>query len=167
MQMLRCLFFLEAYCQFTLSAIHLPGVNNDLTDDLSRTRLLCFLQKIGVHQPTETMIPDSLLQWLLHPQMDWPSPAWMQLFSISVTKIADSTHRTFLSSLRRFLCVYSIPFSPLSWCQNQFDVTTPHTSHPRAYHPKPLKPIWLVFAICRLYWGYQNQGSTRPYLDFG
>ena len=45
MQMLRCLLFLEACCQFILSAIHLPGVNNDLADDLSRNRLSCFLQK--------------------------------------------------------------------------------------------------------------------------
>ena len=71
MQMLRCLLFLEAYCQFTLSALHLPGVNNGLADDLSRNRLSCFLQKIRVHQLTESVIPDSLLQWLLHPQMDW------------------------------------------------------------------------------------------------
>lgn len=45
MQLLRCLFFLEAYFQFHLSAAYLPGVANDLADDLSRDRLAAFLSK--------------------------------------------------------------------------------------------------------------------------
>ena len=86
MQMLRCLFFIEAYYQFTLSATHLPGMSNDLADNLSRNRLQSFLHKMGGQQTTQTIIPDSLLQWLLHQHMDWTSQTWMQQFGSSVTR---------------------------------------------------------------------------------
>ena len=36
MQLLRCLFFLEAHFQFQISATYLPGVLNECVDDLSR-----------------------------------------------------------------------------------------------------------------------------------
>ncbi len=35
MQMLRCLFFIEAHNQFKIPAIHIPGTENVLADDLS------------------------------------------------------------------------------------------------------------------------------------
>ena len=47
MQRLRCLFFVEARHQFQLTAIHVPGVENDLADDLSRDRLVSFRAKSG------------------------------------------------------------------------------------------------------------------------
>ena len=43
MQMLRCLFFIEAQCQCTIVASHIPGRHNDLADDLSRNRANIFL----------------------------------------------------------------------------------------------------------------------------
>lgn len=84
MQMLRCLFFAEAHFQFKMMAIHLPGIHNELADDLSRNRLSQFLAKLPKANKTPTNIPSSLLQWLLHPKMDWTSPSWMELFSSSV-----------------------------------------------------------------------------------
>jgi hypothetical protein len=82
--MLRCLFFIEATHQFKLSAEHIAGVKNDLADDLSRAKLTSFMSKMGGCDPTPSIIPISLLQWLLHPELDWTCPSWTQLFSSSV-----------------------------------------------------------------------------------
>ena len=46
MHLLRCLHFYEAYYECTIVAEHIPGVENGLADDLSRNRLLFFLQKV-------------------------------------------------------------------------------------------------------------------------
>ena len=86
MQMLRCLFFIEAQHQFRLSAVHIAGVRNDLADSLSRNDAKAFLTKREACDTKPSMIPPSILQWLLHPELDWTCPSWMQLFSSSVTK---------------------------------------------------------------------------------
>ena len=80
MQMLRCLFFIEAKRQFKLTAVHVPGVHNDLADDLSRNRLSTFLAKKPDADCT-TIIPVSLLQWLTNSKLEWTSPVWMQQFT--------------------------------------------------------------------------------------
>lgn len=86
MQMLRCLFFIEAHHQFEIEATHIPGIHNDLADDLSRNNLASFLLKTSNSDQNPSPIPSSLLQWLLHPAMDWTSPNWMELFSSFVRK---------------------------------------------------------------------------------
>lgn len=86
MQLLRCLFFIEAHFQFRLTATHIPGVENDLADDLSRNNIVQFLEKSKLANPNPSTIPPSLLQWLLHPNMDWTCPSWTRLFSSSVHK---------------------------------------------------------------------------------
>ena len=42
----RCLFFLEAWFEFELTATHLPGRLNTLVDDLSRNHLSHFFPRI-------------------------------------------------------------------------------------------------------------------------
>ena len=86
MQLLRCLFFIEAHFQFHLRAIHLPGALNAPADDLSRNRLSAFLEKVPEANPLPSPVPPSLLQWLLHPRLDWTSPTWTQLFISSVQR---------------------------------------------------------------------------------
>ena len=86
MRMLRCLFFVEAHFQFSLTASHIPGVHNNLADDLYRNRLPSFLCKMPNVDCTPSIIPHSLLQWLLYPNLDWTSPSWTALFSSSVHK---------------------------------------------------------------------------------
>ena len=86
MQLLRCLFFVEATCQFHLTAAHLPGVLNECADDLSRNRLPAFHRKMPQAASHPSPIPPSLLQWLLHPDLNWTSPSWTQQFSSSVTR---------------------------------------------------------------------------------
>lgn len=70
MQMLRGLFFVEAHCQFNLSALHIAGQQIDLADDLSRDRRSAFLEKNPDAFINPTNVPLSLLQWLLHPVKD-------------------------------------------------------------------------------------------------
>ena len=45
MHLLRCLHFIEAAYCFVLVASHVPGIQNELADDLSRNRLCFFCQK--------------------------------------------------------------------------------------------------------------------------
>ena len=100
MHMLRCLFFIEGHHQFRLSAIHIPGIHNDLADDLSRNNLSAFFAGASSSEKIRTQIPPLLLQWLLNPDMDWTSPSWTVLFSSK--GIAASTHKTYGSALCRF-----------------------------------------------------------------
>ena len=67
--------FVEARYQFNWP----PTLHNTLVDDLSRNYLPSFLTKMT--NPNPSLISPSLLQWLLHPHIDW-----MQLFDISVKK---------------------------------------------------------------------------------
>ena len=84
--MLRCLFFIETQCGFSVRAVHLPGVHNMLADNLSRNELQLFLERMPASEREPTFIPSSLLQWLLHPSMDWTSPRWTALFASTVHK---------------------------------------------------------------------------------
>ena len=86
MQLLRCLSFIEARKQFTLSAMHLPGIQNTLADDLSRNRLSAFLEGKPDANPSPSIVPVSLLQWLLDPKVEWTSPAWMEQFNTFVPR---------------------------------------------------------------------------------
>ena len=85
MQLLRCLFFVEAYLQFQISASHVAGLHNGLADDLSRNRLPSFLKKKPDANVVSSVLPISLLQWLLSSQ-EWTSPTWMQQFTTFVLR---------------------------------------------------------------------------------
>ena len=81
MQMLRCLFFIEAHFQCQVSAVHVPGVCNNLAD-----RLASFFSKMRSAERNPSPIPHSLLQWLLDPKLDWTSPNWMERFNFIVRR---------------------------------------------------------------------------------
>lgn len=80
MHLLRCLFFFEASFDYHLSAMHVPGVQNVLADDLSRGRLASFLQKAPAMAQTPTSIPQALREMVFNP-MDWTSAKWRSLFN--------------------------------------------------------------------------------------
>lgn len=86
MQLLRCLFFIEAYYHFSLSAHHIAGTRNVWADDLSRNRLAAFKTKVPHADPYPTPLPPPLLQWLINPNLDWTSPSWMQQLTIFVKR---------------------------------------------------------------------------------
>ena len=54
MQMLRCLFFVEAHFQFQLHTVHIPGKHTSLADHLSRNHLHAFLSE------TQSATPSSI-----------------------------------------------------------------------------------------------------------
>ena len=103
MQLLHYLFFLEAHFQFQLSAYHLPGVLNDCADDLSRNPLPSFQAKTPTADTYSSFIPllSSTVATASRPQLDISNldPA-VQFFCKK--GIANSTHKTYQSALRRF-----------------------------------------------------------------
>ena len=56
MHLIRCLVFLEAWFGFEVEAVHLPGRENMLADDLSRNRLSAFLSKALSPDPAPTLL---------------------------------------------------------------------------------------------------------------
>ena len=103
MQLLHCLFFIEAYFQFKLIAAHLPGIHNELADDLSRNRLPAFLAKFPDADTVPSLIPPSLLVVAISSGtgLDVSSlDSTVQFFSSR--GVAPSTNKTYQSALRRF-----------------------------------------------------------------
>ena len=86
MHLVRCLFFLEAWFSFELVAVHLPGRENMLADDLSRNRLSAFLSKAPSANPAPAPLPPGLPELLLD-QDGWMSPSWTRRFGTIVTMV--------------------------------------------------------------------------------
>ena len=78
MALLRCLHFITAKFNNILSAVHLPGVDNELADALSRNNLAYFLSHNPQASPLPSLIPTPLVDLLT---MDWTSPSWNSTFS--------------------------------------------------------------------------------------
>ena len=57
MHLLHCLFFMEAWFQFELVAVHIPGTLNTRADDLSHDRLCSFFSKAPEMDPKLTAVP--------------------------------------------------------------------------------------------------------------
>ena len=88
MHLLRCLFFFESHFNFSFMASHIPGVDNDLADDLSRDNLESFMQKqSGVALPIPTTIPFPLLDMLVITKPDWTSQSWRDMFNGTLNKV--------------------------------------------------------------------------------
>lgn len=80
MQLLRCLFFIKAYFEISLSAIHIKGEENVGADAISRNNLFVFFAQVPQADPYPTPIPQSAVDLLVLQQPDWLSPDWSQLF---------------------------------------------------------------------------------------
>ena len=84
MHLLRCLFFIEAEYQFTLSVAHIAGVANDLADDLSRDQLSSFHSKVPHARRQPAPIPPALPELLWETHAMWTSSTWIKRFSTTV-----------------------------------------------------------------------------------
>ena len=73
--MLRCLFFLEAKFSLTLTAVHVPGVNNGAADAISRNRLDMFFHLVPQAQQGPCPVPRGLVGRLVV-QEQWTSDVW-------------------------------------------------------------------------------------------
>ena len=80
MHLLRCLFFIEARCDFQLICVHIPGHQNDCADDLSRNCLPSFIAKVTEAHPLPSPVPPTLLELLVSQELDFLLPRWSNLF---------------------------------------------------------------------------------------
>lgn len=76
MHLLRCMHFFTARHDITVSAVHVPGVNNSRADALSRDNIESFLQITPEAQSQPTAVPQQLWSVVVEQQIDWLSPAW-------------------------------------------------------------------------------------------
>lgn len=77
--MLRCLFFLEAKFNFSIVAQHVPGVNNQPADALSRDQLPLFLQLKPTANRTPTFVDNRVVKGLVSTQ-EWTTMSWSKWF---------------------------------------------------------------------------------------
>ena len=80
MHLLRCLFFIRAYFQISVRAVHIPGQHNCIADAISRNNLDYFFSQVPQAASRCTIVPRNLLKLLVEQQPDWTSPAWTRLF---------------------------------------------------------------------------------------
>ena len=80
MHLLRCLFFIRAYFEISLWAVHVPGIQNGWADAISRDNLSYFFSQVPGAVDRQEVIPHPLVQLLVEQSPDWTSRAWIQLF---------------------------------------------------------------------------------------
>lgn len=80
MHLLRCLFFIRAFFQVSVWAVHVPGQQNCMADAISRNNLAYLFSQVPEAANRHTVIPTALLSLLVEQRPDWTSPAWTQLF---------------------------------------------------------------------------------------
>ena len=80
MELIRNIFFILA--QFNLFQVseHLPGVHNGAADALSRNNVSSFRSQVPWAMSQPSVIPEELLQRLVHQLPDWMSENWITLW---------------------------------------------------------------------------------------
>ena len=89
MHLLRCLFFFEAHYQFQVVAVHVPGKENVLADDLSRDHLSSFLSKAPQMAQVASTFPQQLPAVLLTPG-NWMCPRWTKTFASFFNEVSPA-----------------------------------------------------------------------------
>ena len=80
MQLIRCLFFIQAFFGIKLQAVHIPGHLNVAADAISRDYIKVFHMQVPEAHPAPSIIPAALMDLLAHHQLDWTSPDRSRLF---------------------------------------------------------------------------------------
>ena len=86
MHLMRCLFYVEAYHEFTLHCTHLPGSLNTVADALSRNALPSFRLQMQEADPLPYALLPRLIDALLRKDLDWLSPTWTAHFTFITRK---------------------------------------------------------------------------------
>ena len=90
MHLLRCLSFYCALYSFSMSCVHILGVENVVADALSRDNLTLvssvFPQALLKH------IPSPIVELLITSRPDWGLPTWIDLFVGSLTGGLQTPH---------------------------------------------------------------------------
>lgn len=79
MHLMRSLFFFTASFDIQLIGGYIPGSINTAADALSRDNQSSFFSQVPSAKREPTVIPECLLQALVHGQPDWTSLSWTQL----------------------------------------------------------------------------------------
>ncbi len=90
MQLLRCLFFYAAYYKFSVTARHLPGMENTGADAISRDNATLFLSTYPQANQVPVPIPPALTQLAMLCKHDWRSRIWKQLVASTLSKALPS-----------------------------------------------------------------------------
>ena len=86
MELIRNLFFILA--QFILFLVaDLPGVHNGAADALSRNNVSSFRSQVPWAMSQPSVIPEELLQLLVHQLPDWTSENWITLWRNFLLKV--------------------------------------------------------------------------------
>ena len=83
MHLLHCLSFYCAFYSFSMSCVHIPGVENVVADALSRDNLT--LVSSLLPQASLEHILSPIVELLITTRPDWGSPTWIDLFVGSLT----------------------------------------------------------------------------------
>ena len=87
MQLLRCLFFVTAYFELGMRAMHVPGHLNSWADAISRNNAGLFLSQATEASRSPSPVSLQLMDLLLRQKSDWTSEAWSQLFVNSLRPV--------------------------------------------------------------------------------
>ena len=87
MQLLRSLFFITAYLEIALEAVHIPGHHNTGADAISRDNLILFHSQVPEARPSPTPLPAAVSDLLVHQRPDWTSPSWSRLFRTCLQQV--------------------------------------------------------------------------------
>ena len=85
--LLRCLFFITAAFEITLVASHIQGKDNVKADAISRNNLSLFRLQAPEASQAGTVIPESIVELLIHQRPDWTSQSWCRLFTNSLLQV--------------------------------------------------------------------------------
>ena len=119
--MMRCLMiiYVEAFHEFTLGCVHVPGAANTAADTLSRNALTSFFVQVPEADPDPLHIPPAA--------GGGPAQRGHRLanaglegavrYYILYADLAESTRRTYAAGMRRFYELFPPPFRlPKSRC---------------------------------------------------
>ena len=76
MQHIRCMFFITAYFEIAIRAVHILGRANGGADAISRNDLPHFFSQVPRASHQVTIIPPALMELEILQQPDWLSPTW-------------------------------------------------------------------------------------------
>lgn len=87
MHLMRCLFFVLAHHNISITGQHIPGVENRAADALSRNNVPLFFSQVPAAKREPSAIPQELIHLLVHSQCDWMSESWTSLWTNTLQRV--------------------------------------------------------------------------------
>ena len=103
MRLIRLLTLLCAILNITISARHLPGVQNASADALSRNKLSVYFRLNPQASPVPTILPAELQELVFNTSLRWTSPDWMGAIEHYIDScVAPATRSAYGTAHRRY-----------------------------------------------------------------